>query len=132
MKLTFYDKLFAILIVVSSLGLFVFNLQTAAGPARRYINIHVNNEFVMELSFDESTEKEVTFPFGANKEHTAVLEISAGKVRMLPMVKELCPRSICSHTGWISKDYQSIVCVPNRIVISFSEQKNDGVDGVTF
>ncbi|MEW5921772.1 MAG: NusG domain II-containing protein [Bacillota bacterium] len=132
MKLTFYDKLFTILVVVFSLGLFVFNLQISAGPARQYITVHVDNEFVMEISFDESTEKQVVFPFGAAKEHTAVLEISGGKVRMLPMAKELCPRGICSHTGWISRYYQSIVCVPNRIVVSFSEQKNDRIDGVTF
>ncbi len=51
---------------------------------------------------------------------------------MLPLSRELCPRGICSHTGWISRNYQSIVCVPNRIIVAFSDKKLDGVDGVTY
>jgi len=53
-------------------------------------------------------------------------------VRLLPIKKELCPRGICAHTGWISRNFQSIVCIPNRIVVSFSDKKLDGVDGVTY
>ena len=132
MRLTFYDKMFATLVFVFSLGLFVLNLQISASPGRQYITIQVDNEFVMEVSFDESTAKQVAVPFGAAGEHSALLEISAGRVRMLPMEEELCPRGICSHTGWISRGFQSIVCVPNRIVVSFAGEKDAGVDGVTF
>lgn len=133
MRLTFYDKLFASLVVVFSLVLFVMNIQLSADSGQRYISVHVDNEFVMEISFDDSTNRQVEIPFGADGENIAILELGEGKVRMLPMDKELCPRGICSHTGWISRDYQSIVCVPNRIVVAFSEQKqDDGVDGVTF
>jgi len=132
MRLTFCDKMFAAMLVVFSLGLFILNLQISAGPGRQYISIHVDNEFLMEISFDESTEKQVSVPFGAAREHSAVLEISGGRVRMLPMKEDLCPRGICSHTGWISRGFQSIVCVPNRIVVSFTGEKDEGVDGVTF
>lgn len=132
MRLTFYDKMFIAMIVLFSLGLFVFNLQTSAGARRQYISVHVDNEFMMEVSIDESTARQVVFPFGAAREHNAVLEISAGRVRMLPMEAELCPRGICFHTGWISRGYQSIVCVPNRIVVSFTGEKDVDVDGVTF
>ncbi len=132
MKLTFYDKLLAMLIVFFSIALFVLNITTSAGPARQYVNVYVDNALVMEFSIDESTEKVLTFPFGPAKEHLATLEISAGKVRMLPISRELCPRGICAHTGWITRDYQSIVCIPNRIVISFRAQKDNDIDGVTF
>lgn len=132
MKLTVYDKTFIALVAVFSLTLFGLNFQLAAGPAQQYLSVHVDNEFVMEISFDESTDKQVEIPFGAENEHTAVLEISGGRVRMLPIDQDLCPRGICSHTGWISREYQSIVCVPNRIVVSFSERQEDNVDGVTY
>ena len=132
MKFTFYDKLFASLVVVSSLALFLLNFQLSAGPAQRYVSVHVDNEFVMEISFAENTDRLVNIPFGKDGEHTAVLEIEDGKVRMLPISEALCPRGICSHTGWISNDYQSIVCVPNRILVTFSEKRDNGLDGVTF
>lgn len=132
LKLTFYDKFFIVLILLCSLTGFILNFTLDAAGEQKYITVHVDHEFVMEISFNEETEKTVTFPFGENKEHVAVLEIKQGRVRLLPIGdKALCPRGICAHTGWISRNYQSIVCVPNRIIVSFSDKKLDGVDGVT-
>ncbi len=131
-KLTFYDKVFIILLLFCSLAGFFLNLTLEAAGEQKYITVYVNNELILELSFNEETERRVSFPFGENKEHTAVLEIKQGRVRLLPIEdKALCPRGICAHTGWISRSYQSIVCVPNRIIISFRDKKPDGVDGVT-
>lgn len=33
------------------------------------------------------------------------------------MDKRICPRKICSETGWIDKQYQNIVCLPNKILV---------------
>ena len=131
-KLTFYDQLFIGLLLLLSLTGFAYNYSFDVSPEQKYITVQVDQEFVMELSFNDETEKTVTFPFGENKEHVAVLEISGGRVRLLPIEKELCPRGICAHTGWISRNFQSIVCIPNRIVVSFSDKRLEGVDGVTY
>ncbi len=40
-----------------------------------------------------------------------------------------CPDQVCVKTGWISRGGQSIVCVPNRIVITVSG--GAAVDAVT-
>jgi len=130
-RLTSYDKFFIAFVLAVSLVVFLLNLRLDAAKEQKYLTVHVNNELVMELSFNDETEQVVRFPFGENKEHIAVLEISGGRVRMLPISRDLCPQGICSHTGWISRNYQSIVCVPNRIIVSFSGGKPDGVDGVT-
>ncbi len=132
MKITFYDKLFIAIILAFSAAGFIFNFSLGAEMKPEYITVHVNNKLVMEFSTNAGTERRVSFPFGDHQEHTATIEISGGKVRMLPLDEELCPRGICSHTGWISSNYQSIVCVPNRIIIAFSDQKLEGVDGVTY
>lgn len=131
-KPTFYDKLFIVCILAVSLAVFLLNLRLDAAAGQKYLTVQVNNELVMELSFNDATEQTVSFPFGENKEHLAVLEISKGKVRMLPLDPALCPWGICAHTGWISHNYQSIVCVPNRIIVSFRDKKLDGVDSVTY
>lgn len=131
-KTTFYDKLLIALILVLSLITFLFNFRLDAQGEQKYISIFVNNSFVKEISFNDQTERIVTFSFGKNNEHVATLEISRGRVRMLPISENLCPRGICSHTGWISRDYQSIVCVPNRIMVSFSGEKTPEFDGITY
>ena len=132
MKITFYDKLFIAIILAFSAAGFIFNFSLGAEMKQEYITVHVDNELVMELSINGGTQQRISFPFGDHREHTATIEISGGKVRMLPLDEELCPRGICSHTGWISRNYQSIVCVPNRIIIAFSDKKIEGVDGVTY
>lgn len=130
--LTLYDKAFIAFILLLSLTGFIINFRLDARVEQKYITIWVDNEFVMELSFTEESEEIVQFRFGPNREHTATLEIREGRVRMLPINEELCPRGICSHTGWISRNYQSIVCIPNRIVVAFSDRKLEEVDGVTY
>ncbi len=42
------------------------------------------------------------------------LEISGGRVHM---IDSACPDKLCVKTGWISRPGESIVCLPNRVVI---------------
>jgi len=132
LKLTFYDKLLIVSIVIAAIGLLAFNIQHEDVMGQKYVRIYVENELVKEISIDEQMVDEVTIPFGDEHEHEAVLEIKNGRVRMLPMSEDLCPKGICSHTGWISKSYESIVCVPNRILVEFDEREEDELDGVTY
>ncbi len=55
----------------------------------------------------------------------ATLEYGHGKVRVLPMDHTVCPNEICWRTGWISSSGQSIVCVPNRMVITLQGLKSE-------
>ena len=43
------------------------------------------------------------------------IEIKDGKIRML---EAQCPNLQCVHQGWISKSYQSIVCLPNKMIVT--------------
>ena len=115
-------------------ALFFFNIRIGAQGEQKYLLIYVDNQLVMEFSIDDQTEREVDFPFGKNAEYTATLQISGGMARLLPLPESLCPRGICSHTGWISQSYQSIVCVPNRIMIYFSEGRKQSPEyyGITY
>ena len=81
----------------------------------------------------DSYEDLVTINFGPEDKYEATIEISKGKVRMLPLDRDLCPRGICAHTGWISRHGESIVCLPNRImVVLYAPQEPDSdYDGIT-
>lgn len=43
------------------------------------------------------------------------IEIKDGKVRMM---EAHCPNHECVHQGWISASHQSIVCLPNKLVVT--------------
>ncbi|MBE9536236.1 MAG: NusG domain II-containing protein [Proteobacteria bacterium] len=56
----------------------------------------------------------------------AMLDVAAGRVRVLPMPDHLCSKHICSKTGWIGKPWQVIVCLPNKIIVRVVGQKETG------
>lgn len=90
------------------------------------IVIRVDNKIEKKIPMKNLKEsKTYEFNFKGNKGY---LEVKEGKVRMLEMDKEVCPNKICSDTGWISKTYQMIVCLPNNIVVTIEGNRNEEVD----
>jgi hypothetical protein len=58
-----------------------------------------------------------------------LLELKDGRIR----VKESdCPRRICLHTGWIQHPGETIVCVPNKMVIEINASGSPRVDAVAY
>ncbi len=51
-------------------------------------------------------------------------QIKDGKVRMLDST---CPLHLCVKEGWISRGGDMIICIPNRVKISFGGSKFDAV-----
>ncbi len=92
--------------------------------------VEVKGTEVMRLSLD---------PRLAARERTlaiegghAVLHVSEGKIRLMPMDDKLCPEQICSKTGWIDKPWQMILCLPNRISVRIvGAQKEGDIDVMT-
>ena len=115
---------------------FWLNLQEVSAAERKYALIYVQNQQVTEISLSDNDQFSYSFSFGDNDEHTAVIEVEDGRIRMLPLDEGLCPKAICSHTGWITYSYESIVCLPNQIMIVFTETAAGGsmenIDGITY
>ncbi|HSW35622.1 MAG TPA: NusG domain II-containing protein [Candidatus Limnocylindrales bacterium] len=127
------DYLVITLVACFGLAGFWFNLQQGRGVERKYAVIYVENIRIGEISLASGDSFRYTFEFGGNSPVQATLEVSEGRVRMLPLGEDLCPRGICAHTGWIAYSYESIVCLPNRIMIIFSDSpaSDTDLDGVT-
>jgi len=120
------------LIIAGLAGLWV-NLQQGVGSRQKYALIYVDNQLVAEISLGENDRFQHMFPFGESGQYQAVIEAEEGKVRLLEMDADLCLRGICAHTGWIAHPYESIVCLPNRIMVVFREAAAEkDLDGVTF
>jgi len=49
-----------------------------------------------------------------------VLEVDRGRVRVL---QTSCPRKVCRRQGWISSPNQSIVCAPERILVTIEDPR---------
>jgi len=58
----------------------------------------------------------------------SLAEVERGRVRM---ISSPCPGKVCTHSGWISKRGQSIVCVPNRIIIRINGRAKEKYDALS-
>lgn len=58
-----------------------------------------------------------------------VVQIKEGRIRV---VKADCPEHICMNTGWIQHSGQTIVCVPNKLLIEIKSTEPVMVDAVTY
>ncbi len=54
-----------------------------------------------------------------------IIQIKNKKVRV---IKSSCPLKICVKTGWISSQGESIICVPNKVIIKIIGGKNKKKD----
>jgi hypothetical protein len=90
--------------------------------------VTVEGKLVKQIAMSNETSNKIyEFKF---QDNTGYIEIKDGAVRMLEMNRDICPEAICSDTGWISKGYESIICLPNKIVVSFENAQSDSVDGI--
>ena len=83
----------------------------------------------------EMHEELCRLPLSADTE----LEIGEGEKRNLLVISDgeariseaSCPDHVCVKRGRVSFDGQSIVCLPNKVVVSIVGGETDGLDGVS-
>lgn len=56
-----------------------------------------------------------------------IIQIENGQIRVSDAD---CPDQICVHMGWLSSGGIPIVCLPNHLVIEFSEPEDDVDAGI--
>jgi hypothetical protein len=122
-----------VIAVILAVALALMGLRLLPGSSGdRYLKIELDGELIDQIPFtiDEDKTFEVNFPAGQ-----ATVEIAAGKVRVLPMPKDICPLGFCSSVGWVEQSGDAIVCLPNRLVLTVVggeiNPEWDSVDGVT-
>lgn len=128
--MTKWDKILIVFIFVTSISGMIFTAAYGTNVGQRYANVNVNGSMAKKISI-ENTKEVKTYEFQFDN-YRGTIEVKNGAVRMLEMSKDVCPESICSDTGWIEKKYQSIVCLPNKIVVSIEDGQDAEIDMIAF
>lgn len=88
------------------------------------VGVYVDGELRGEYELEKEREIEIDGYMGGRN----VLVISGDQAYM----KEAsCPDGLCMHQGKVSRAGQSIVCLPNRVVVKISGGKGGDLDAVT-
>jgi hypothetical protein len=130
LHLKILDKVvIVVLLLASILPAGIVMLGNKSKPSDTIV-IKVDSKIVKTVPLtNNSGSKTYDFKFNNN---IGYIEVNNGKVRMLEMDKSICPNAICSDTGWISKPYQTIVCLPNHITLTLEGSKKDDIDVQSF
>ncbi len=114
----------AVAIALIILGIFLSFavLEKAKKAAQAVILVHSKVYKIVPLS-----ENKIFKVYWKNK-YLMTVEVKSGAIRV---EKSTCKRKICVHTGWISRSGQSIVCVPNRVIIYTEGAKPSACDLMT-
>lgn len=97
----------------------------------KYAVVKVKGEVVKKIKINRTQNETHTFNFNMS---SGMIEIKNGKIRLQRMSRQLCPRGICSNTGWISTSYQMIVCLPNNITVEIEEAEEitNEIDSIAY
>ena len=113
-----FDIILCITIFILSGLLYLFSINKDNGE---YAVVYYDHDEILKIDLKDKEKRTYTVN-GYNGE--ILIETVDGKVRV---VDEISPKHLCSKQGYISNSYDSIICLPNKVVI---EIVNDEVDTV--
>jgi hypothetical protein len=115
-----------VMLTLAIVAALLFGLRFWPAPAGRLIaRVEVNGTVVQDIDLNRAEGRTVPIKLPRGQ---AELEVKDRAVRLLEMPDSLCPRKICSHIGWIRRPGETIVCLPNRLVIRLISPVKQEVD----
>ena len=124
MKQLFRKNDLILLVVIAAVGCIIAATVYLSSAGGSFVQVSVSGNITETLPLNTDTELEIK----GESSGTCLLVIENGEA----YVKSAdCPDGTCVKTGRISKNGQSIICLPNKIVIMVvNENDEDGVDAV--
>jgi hypothetical protein len=113
----------AVVLVACAVAIFFSRFGSGADAPGGYAEIYVKNELVDTIELREDQTIEVENSAGYN-----LLEVKDGGIRM---VEADCLSKMCVHSGTKSFGGDTIICLPNRVVVKIvGAPAEEGVDAV--
>lgn len=113
--------LLAVLLAAAALGFYFFYFQNRPQGDQVLITI----DGTVYGTYSLNGEQEIQIP-DASGTTTNVLSIRDGKAKM---IEASCPDKLCEYQNAISKSGESIICLPNKVVVTVTGgQEDDTID----
>lgn len=108
--------------VLISGGIFLYQKQTTGDNS--IVRVYRENLLLYEGPLSFSCEK----VFAGENGNYNVLVVRDGYA---DMTEASCPDKICVNHRKISRNGQTIVCLPNRLIVKIENEQETGVDGIS-
>ncbi|MDY0234690.1 MAG: NusG domain II-containing protein [Gudongella sp.] len=122
------DKVLIVFIILISILSFVYINRYAFSNQEKYVSVQVNGEEVKKILFDEKLIGE-TIPINTEYGYN-LLEIGDERIRFY---EADCPDQICVRQGFISRVGETLVCLPNKLVVELKGiSEEDDIDIMSY
>ncbi|WP_234958763.1 NusG domain II-containing protein [Sporanaerobacter sp. PP17-6a] len=118
--LTKGDKYLIIIIIIISLISIIYVERDATSYNSKYISIQVNGKEYKKITFNPKMVGK-TIPIKTKYGYN-LIEIGDKKVRV---IEADCPDKLDVKQGYISKPGETIVCLPNRLIIEIKGENGE-------
>ena len=114
------DKVLIIIILGIAVAVFAVYFITGRNEAG---NVTVKVDGVFQGTYNLSEDQEIEINDGSN-----VLLIKDGEA---DMIDADCPDKLCVNQKAISKNHESIICLPNKVIVEIESTESSEFDAVT-
>ena len=122
-KMNKFEKVLWIFVLAIAIILFLF-LKFSAKDGEKVI-VKVNKKEIAR--YDLNTDREVVIDGKDGGKNTLVIKKGKAYIK-----DATCPDKLCEHQGKIHIVGQSLICLPNRVVIEIvDDDKDDEFDGIS-
>ncbi len=119
--MTFADKiLFLFLLIVTGASFLAKNISATEGSV---LLVELEGAAIYKGSMSENRTVTVKGRFGEVR-----IRVEEGRVAV---TDAHCPNKVCVRTGWRSLAGESIICVPNRVLVKILGDQSEVVRGIT-
>ena len=115
------NDLLLLFVILLTAALIIFIRYFFGGEQTGYVNVRVGGEKTETYYFSEDQTVKIN-------EGTNVMKIEDKTVNM---IDANCPDKLCVHQKPISKNNESIICLPNNVVVQIVSQDESELDAVT-
>lgn len=117
-----------LLIVLSFLPIIIFGSQQSQSVAEKEAVLRVDGTEIKTLPLI-SGNKSYTYTYTDADGDYNIIEIAGDKIRM----KEAdCGDQICVRRGWVTKNGETIVCLPHKLVIEVRSTDGSEADSLIY
>lgn len=120
------DMVLIALLLAVTLGLFVF--QAFQGEKGSRVIIRQDGQILYELSLLENRTGKDALRLESDGGYN-LLVIEDGKAYIL---EADCPDKLCVKQRAVSRQGESLICLPHRLVITVESEEESGIDAVTY
>ena len=115
-------EIIAILILILIALTLLICVRLFAEGEGKYVKVYVDNKLKKTFNLNNNSRYLIDTKKGYN-----LLIIKDGKARI---VDADCPNKICVDKGFISKNDESIICLPHNVVVTVESNEKKQVDAV--